>query len=437
MSIKAIEQKILSLVREYYRAIRAHRFIPGKTLVNYGGRVFDEKEIQGLVKASLDFWLTAGPLNQAFEQALADFVNVKYCLTVNSGSSADLLAVTALTSPLLKDRRLKRGDEVITTACGFPTTLNPILQNNLVPVFLDVELGTYNIRADLVEKAITKRTKAIFIAHALGNPADMAVLGRLAARYRLWLLEDNCDALGSRYNKRYTGSFGHMATCSFYPAHHITTGEGGAVLTSDPLLKKIVQSLRDWGRDCWCGPGQDNSCRRRFTQQFGRLPKGYDHKYVYSHIGYNLKMTDLQAAVGLAQMKKLDGFIRLRREHFARILRHLKSYEKYLLLPQPQKDADPAWFGFPVFVRDDAGFSRDQIVAFLEKNKIATRMFFGGNLLRQPAYEKIKYKICGSLTHTDAVMNRLFWFGVYPGLTQSMIRHILDTFDRFLTGYKR
>jgi len=422
-------------VGKFYACRAKNDFIPGQTPIPYAGRIFDDKELKNLVDASLDFWLTTGRYAQEFEKSLAAFLGVKYCLLANSGSSANLLALSALTSPLLKKKRLKPGDEVITTACGFPTTLNPIVQNQLVPVFVDVGLGTYNIKAEQIEKAITKKTKAILIAHTLGNPANLGAILKIVRKYNLWLIEDNCDALGSRYRDQQTGTFGHLSTCSFYPAHHITMGEGGAVLTNDPLLKKIVLSFRDWGRDCWCDPGSDDTCRRRFSQKCGALPYGYDHKYVYSHIGYNLKVTDMQAAIGCAQIKKLPSFIKARQRNFDYLYRQLSQYEKYLLLPEPEKLSCPSWFGFPLLVKTSAPFSRADIVRYLESKKIATRMLFGGNLIKQPAYQGIKYKVCGPLDNTDLVLERLFWIGVYPGLTQDHLRYMTQTFADFMHGY--
>ena len=379
----------------------------------------------------MDFWLTAGRYADKFENGLAGFLGAEYCLLTNSGSSANLLAVSALTSPLLKSRQLKPNDEVITTACGFPTTLNPILQNKLIPVFVDVELGTYNIQVEKIEKAITKRTKAIFVAHTLGNPVDIDRLSRVVKKHNLWWIEDNCDALGSKYAGRYTGTFGDISTCSFYPAHHITMGEGGAVLTNNHLLRRIMLSFRDWGRDCWCNLGVDNTCKKRFNQKFGDLPYGYDHKYVYSHIGYNLKVTDMQAAVGVAQLEKLPKFIAARNKNFAFLKRHLMEYEKYLILPESTKKSDPSWFGFPILVRASAPFTRNDIVNYLEENKIATRVLFGGNLTKQPAYQNVKYRISGDLRNTDLVMNNLFWIGVYPGLDHYMLSYMKNTIQGF------
>ncbi|MDD2752084.1 MAG: lipopolysaccharide biosynthesis protein RfbH [Candidatus Omnitrophica bacterium] len=431
-SLKKSRKEVLCKVKEFYHnANNNARFIPGKSLISYAGRVYNEKELANLVDSSLDFWLTSGRYAAMFEKGLAEFLGLKFCLLVNSGSSANLLALSALTSPLLKTRRLEPGDEVITVACGFPTTLNPILQNNLVPVFLDVELGNYNIQPGKIEKAITKKTKAIFTAHTLGNPIDIDKVKKIVKKYNLFWLEDNCDSLGSKYRGKYTGTFGDISTCSFYPPHMITMGEGGAVLTNDPLLKKIIMSFRDWGRDCWCEPGQDNSCKKRFSQKFGNLPYGYDHKYVYSHIGYNLKVTDMQAAVGCAQLKKLPGFIKARKINFKFIYEVFKKYRDYFILPQSEKYSEPSWFGFPVLVKERAPFKRADIVNYLESNKIATRMLFGGNLLKQPAYKNIKYRLPGNLKNTDLVMNNLFWLGVYPGLTMPMLSYIEETVSNF------
>ncbi len=432
---RKIRQEILKKVIEYFRTgEKKVKFIPGKTLIKYAGRVYDEKELINLADASLDFWLTAGRYTHRFEKELAKFLGIKYCLLTNSGSSANLLAVSALTSPLLKERRLKPGDEVITTACGFPTTLNPIIQNNLVPIFIDVDLGTYNIQVDKIEEAITEKTKAIFVAHTLGNPANLDRIMKIVKKYNLWFCEDNCDSLGSKYKGRYTGTFGHISTCSFYPAHHITMGEGGAVLTDDPLLRRIILSFRDWGRDCWCEPGHDNTCGKRFSWKLGKLPFGYDHKYIYSHIGYNLKITDMQAAVGVAQLEKLPRFIEERKKNFAFLYENLKKYEKYFILPRPTKNSEPSWFGFPISIKEDAPFTRADIVNYLEENKVATRMLFGGNLSKQPAYLNVKYRIFGSLKNTDLVMNNLFWIGVYPGLTKEKLDYVGQTIYQFFRG---
>lgn len=433
-----MRKEILNKIKKLYQTGKKHEvFIPGKTLISYAGRVYDEKELINLVDASLDFWLTAGRYAREFERKLAEFLGVKYCLLTNSGSSANLLAVSALTSPLLKERRLKPGDEVITTACGFPTTLNPILQNNLVPVFIDVELGTYNIDVSKLKKAISKKTRAVFISHTLGNPADILEILKIVEKHNLWFIEDNCDALGSKYGGKYTGTFGHISTSSFYPPHMMTMGEGGAVLTNNPLLRKIIMSFRDWGRDCWCETGHDNTCKNRFSQQFGELPYGYDHKYVYSHIGYNLKVTDMQAAIGCAQLEKLPKFIKTRRKNFTTLCDYLEKHGKFFVLPKETRDAEPSWFGFPILVKPDAPFSRADIVDYLERNKIATRMLFGGNLIKQPAYKDIKYRVVGNLNNTDLVMNNLFWIGVYPGLTKEKIDYVKKIFKQFLVHYEK
>jgi CDP-6-deoxy-D-xylo-4-hexulose-3-dehydrase len=427
--------EIFDKVTQLYDLKSRDRFIPGKSPIPYAGRVYDEKELISLVDSSLDFWLTTGRYAKQFEKDLADFLGVKYCLLTNSGSSANLLAVSALTSPKLGEKRLKAGDEVITTACGFPSTLNPIIQNNLIPVFIDVDLGTYNIQADQIEAAITGKTKAIVIPHTLGNPADLDAIMKIVKKFGLWFIEDNCDALGSQYHGKYTGTFGHISTCSFYPAHHITMGEGGAVITSDPLLKKIIMSFRDWGRDCWCEPGCDNTCKKRFDWQLGDLPPGYDHKYIYSHIGYNLKATEMQAAIGVEQLKKLPVFIESRKKNFNTLSLGLKKYENFFVLPKLTPHSKPSWFGFPILVREDAAFTRQNIVQYLEKCKITTRMLFGGNLLKQPAYATINHRMVGTLNKTDLVMNNLFWIGVYPGITEDMMDYMLNSFSSFIEGY--
>ena len=434
------EEKLRREIFERVKLLHEYRseedeFIPGESTVHYAGRIYDEMEIETLVDSALDFWLTAGRYAQKFEKELASFLKVKHCLLTNSGSSANLLAISALTSPKLGDKKLKPGDEVITTACGFPTTLNPIIQNSLKPVFIDVKKGTYNIKVDLIEESLSEKTKAIFIPHTLGNPVNIDEILKIVAEYDLWFVEDNCDALGSKYNGRYTGSFGHISTFSFYPAHHITMGEGGAVVTNDPQLKDIILSFRDWGRDCWCEPGCDNTCGKRFGWQLGDLPYGYDHKYIYSHIGYNLKVTDMQAAVGVEQLKKLPSFIKSRKENFDKIYNRLKAYEDYLLLPEKEEKSDPSWFGFPVLVKNNAPFNRDDLVNHLEDNKIATRMLFGGNLTKQPAYENIEFRLVGSLENTDQVMNNLFWVGVYPGITAAKMEYMLSIFENFLNKF--
>jgi CDP-6-deoxy-D-xylo-4-hexulose-3-dehydrase len=422
VSAEELRQEILGRVREYAAARWVKPpFVPGVTPVPVSGKVFDADDVESLVDSSLDFWLTTGRFAAEFERKLAEFVGVRHAVLVNSGSSANLLAVACLTSEKLGDRRLLPGDEVITCATGFPTTVNPILQHGLVPVFVDVELGTYNVDVKQLEEAVGPRTRAIMLAHTLGNPFDLDAVCSVAQRHNLWLVEDCCDALGSEYRGRKVGTFGDLATLSFYPAHHITTGEGGAVLTSDPLLKKVVESFRDWGRDCWCEPGHDGTCGKRFGWQLGSLPVGYDHKYIYSHIGYNLKATDMQAAVGVSQLEKLPTFIRRRRENFSFLLDRLKSETSTFVLPEPTTGSDPSWFGFPLTLREDAAVSRGEVIAYLEERRIATRLLFGGNLLRQPAYRDIQKRLVGELKNTDVVMNRTFWIGVFPGLDFAML----------------
>jgi CDP-6-deoxy-D-xylo-4-hexulose-3-dehydrase len=406
-------------------------FIPGESAVPVSGRVFDDNDIFAIVDSGLDFWLTAGRFADLFEFKFAKFLGVRDARLVNSGSSANLVAVSVLTSPTLGDRQLKPGDEVITVAAGFPTTVNPIMQNNLVPVFVDIELGTYNVDVSQLEKALGPRTKAMILAHTLGNPFNVAAVSEFAHRHNLWLIEDCCDALGSTMNGRCVGTFGDMATFSFYPAHHITMGEGGCVATNKPQLTKLIESFRDWGRDCWCAPGKDNTCGKRFDWQLGTLPYGYDHKYTYSHIGYNLKVSDMQAAVGTSQIAKLPRFIERRKENFRTLFAALKPLESCLLLPQATPGSDPSWFGFPIGVREDAPFRRENLIRALEAKKIATRLLFGGNLLRQPAYEGCEYRVVGELTNSDFVMNNVFWIGVYPGLTAEMLDFVADTILNF------
>ena len=433
---KVVRSGIFSKVKQLYELKKGQKkFVPGLSPIPYSGRVYDYREMINLVDSSLEFWLTSGRYAAMFEKKMSEYLGVKYCLLTNSGSSANLLAISVLTSKQLGERRLKPGDEVITTACGFPTTANAIIQNNLIPVFVDVELGNYNIKTEKLVKAVSRKTKAIFIAHTLGNTAKIDVIQKIAKKHGLWFIEDNCDSLGTKYKSRFTGTFGDIATCSFYPPHHITMGEGGAVLTGNSLLRKLILSFRDWGRDCWCDPGRDNTCRKRFSTQYGKLPFGYDHKYVYSHIGYNLKITDMQAAVGVAQMEKLPLFIQKRKKNFSYLMHSLKKHEKYFILPAPARGASPSWFGFPILVKETAPFKRADIVNFLEDNKIATRMLFGGNLIKQPAYEDVKYRVFDSLKNTDMVMNNLFWIGVYPGLNKRMLGYIVKTFDTFIRDY--
>jgi CDP-4-dehydro-6-deoxyglucose reductase, E1 len=422
-----IRAMILELVGEYCaEAFPQRQFLPGKSSVPVSGKVFDAAEMRSLVDASLDFWLTTGRYAAIFEREFARWTGIRECLLVNSGSSANLLAVAALTSPKLGDRHLVPGDEVITVAAGFPTTVNPIIQNGLVPVFVDVTLPTYNVDVTQLEAALSPRTRAVILAHTLGNPFDLAAVIAFTRKHNLWLIEDCCDAVGSTYNRQHVGTFGDLATTSFYPAHHITMGEGGAVLTNQPLLHTVVESFRDWGRDCWCNPGCDNTCGKRFDWQLGELPCGYDHKYTYSHIGYNLKLTDMQAAVGVAQLQKLGGFVEARRRNFETLREGLRGLEEFFILPEATENAAPSWFGFPIAVRPEAPFTRNQVTAALEDRKIATRLLFGGNLTRQPAYRDREYRVVGTLSNTDFVMNQVFWIGLYPGINQEILEYMLD-----------
>ena len=446
---EAIRTQILDLVKEYYAAKFAPKtFDPEKDLVHYAGRVFDAEEIVNLVDASLDFYLTANRYAERFESEFADYLGLSNALLVNSGSSANLVALTSLTSPKLKDRRLQPGDEVITTACGFPTTLNPILQNLLIPVFVDVNLGDYTAIPERLAAAIGQKTKAIMMAHTMGVPFNLDAVMDLVKKHNLWLIEDNCDALGSTYtpsplagegrgeggSPRLTGTFGHLSTFSFYPAHHITLGEGGCVATDDDDLARIARSIRDWGRDCYCAGGESNTCGKRFSQQFGTLPFGYDHKYVYSHIGYNLKVTDMQAAIGCAQLQKLSQFITKRKENFRKLTQILKPYKVSLILPKATENSDPSWFGYVITVKDQAGFTRNDLTTFLETNRIETRNLFSGNLLCHPAYQNIPHRISGDLTNTNYIMNNSFFIGVYPGIDDKRLNHIKIVFDRFMAG---
>ncbi|HLM79735.1 MAG TPA: lipopolysaccharide biosynthesis protein RfbH [Terriglobales bacterium] len=425
-----LRERIRALVAEYYHeAFPARDFVPGSSPVPISGRVFDEQELELLVESSLDFWLTTGRFAEQFEREFAKFVGVREAVLVNSGSSANLLAVAALTSQKLGDRRLRPGDEVITLAAGFPTTVNPILQNGLVPVFVDVQIPTFNVDVGYLEAALSERTRAIIFAHTLGNPFDVDAVTAFAKKHGLWLIEDCCDALGSTYRGEKVGTFGHLATVSFYPAHHITMGEGGCVLTEKPLLRTLVESFRDWGRDCWCAPGKENTCGKRFDWQLGELPHGYDHKYIYSHVGYNLKATDMQAAVGVAQLKKLPAFIAARKRNFAYLKSGLKDAQEHFVLPEATPNSDPSWFGFPLLVRETAPFSRNALIDFLYEKKIGTRQLFGGNLVRQPAYAGLNYRIVGDLRTSDRVMNQAFWIGVYPGLTPAMLDYVLETIN--------
>jgi CDP-6-deoxy-D-xylo-4-hexulose-3-dehydrase len=430
-----LREQIAALVREYQKVQFARRpFAPGTDLVHYAGRVFDEHELLNLIDSSLDFFLTANRYSDRFESDFADYLGVTDALLVNSGSSANLVALTALTSPKLGDRRLKPGDEVLTVAAGFPTTLAPILQNGLTPVFVDVRLGDYTADPERLREAVGPRTRAIMMAHTLGVPFDLDTVLALARQHDLWVIEDNCDALGSRYRGQLTGTFGHLATISFYPAHHITMGEGGAVVTSDHELARVARSFRDWGRDCYCAGGENNTCGTRFSQQFGTLPRGFDHKYVYSHVGYNLKVTDMQAAIGCAQLAKLDAFVAARRANFDRLAGALSKYADRLVLPRATEHSEPSWFGFVITVAENAGFTRDEIVRYLENARIETRSLFAGNLLRHPAFLDIPRRVVGDLEVTDRLTRDTFFVGVYPGLDEARLDYMISTFDRFMDG---
>ena len=431
MNTSFLRASISALVQQVHDEEHAPRaFEPGVSAVPVSGRVYDAREVSLLVDASLDFWLTTGPYAERFERRLADYVGVRHAILCNSGSSANLLAVSALTSRSLGDRALRPGDEVITVAAGFPTTVNPIIQNQLIPVFVDVEVRTLNVDPALLEAARTGRTRAVILAHTLGNPFNVAYVTEFCKRHGLWLIEDNCDALGSTYGDRKTGTFGDLATLSFYPAHHVTTGEGGAVLTSSPLLRKLVESFRDWGRDCWCAPGDANTCGKRYDWKLGDLPHGYDHKYVYSEIGYNLKMTDLQAAVGLAQMDKVEGFVARRVANWEFFRNELAGLEEHLLLPEPQLESRPSWFGFCMGVRS-TNYGRRDIVRFLDSKNIQSRFVFAGNMTRQPAMAGRSWRAATPLAYSDQVMERHFWIGVYPGITNEMRAYVVDAIREF------
>lgn len=431
-----IRQQILDLVAEYHALKHTPQpFVPGQMPVQVSGRVYGASDMQMLADSMLDFWLTTGRFNDEFEKRFAARVGVKHTLTVNSGSSANLVAFSALTSAKLRDRALKPGDEVITAATGFPTTVNPTLQWGLVPVFVDIKLKTYNIDPHQIEAAIGPKTRAIMIAHALGNPFDIGPIKELATKHGLFLVEDCCDALGATYDGQHVGTFGDIATCSFYPAHHITMGEGGAVFTNDNYLNKIAESFRDWGRDCYCAPGKDNTCGRRFKWKLGDLPAGYDHKYTYSHLGYNLKITDMQAAVGLAQLDRLDGFIADRRRNFATLMQGLAELEEYLILPEATERSNPSWFGFPITVRTDAPFKRDDLLVHLNQKRIGTRLLFGGNLVRQPYMLGRNFRTVGELTNADLVMTNTFWVGVYPGLARPELDYVVEEMRRFCRSH--
>jgi CDP-4-dehydro-6-deoxyglucose reductase, E1 len=430
--LSQMKEEILKKVSEYgILKYQQQSFNLGDT-VPVSGKVLDENELKFMVDASLDGWLTTGRFNEEFERKLANFLGVKYLLTTNSGSSANLLAFSALTSDQLGDRAIQQGDEVITVAGGFPTTVNPMMHYGIIPVFVDLDLATHNIDITQLENAYSPKVKAIMIAHSLGNPFNLKAILDFCRKYNLWLIEDNCDALGSKYNGQLTGTFGDIGTLSFYPAHHITMGEGGAVFTQNAKLKKIIESFRDWGRDCYCQPGKDNTCGKRFNWQLGDLPQGYDHKYTYSHMGFNLKITDMQAACGLAQLDKLDSFIQARKDNFNYLKEKLQSCEEFIHLPEATEDSDPSWFGFLITLKENAGVSRVDFLRYLDQNKIGTRLLFAGNLTKQPYMKDRKYRIVGNLKNTDYIMNNSFWIGVYPGLTNEMLDFMVNKIETFL-----
>jgi len=435
---KLIKSDILEKVKEYYSLVHdksEEKFVPGESRVNYAGRVFDEKEMTNLVDSSLEFWLTYGRYSKEFEKKLADYLGIRFCLLVNSGSSANLLAFMALTSPLLEERKVERGDEVITVAAGFPTTVAPIIQYGAVPVFVDVELESGNVDCSQLEAALSHKSKAVMLAHTLGNPFDLKKVKEFCDKHNLWLIEDNCDALGSQYDGKFTGTYGDIGTSSFYPPHHMTMGEGGAVYTDNPLLNKIMLSMRDWGRDCWCDSGKDDSCGCRFKGQFGTLPYGYDHKYVYSHFGYNLKVSDMQAAVGCAQLEKFPAFVEKRKENFKHLYNGLKEIEE-LILFKSYPESDPSWFGFLITLKDGVNFKRNDLVKHLETNNIQTRNLFAGNITRHPCFEELcegkDYRISSELKNTDKIMNDSFWIGLYPGMGREKLNYMIDKIKEFI-----
>ena len=441
--LENLKQEILEKVKEYHNLKFGDKkkFIEGETYVNYGGRFFDEKEMVNLVDSSLDFWLTSGPWVKEFETKMAEYLGIKFCSLTNSGSSANLLAFMALTSQELGERRIKRGDEVITVAAGFPTTITPAIQYGAVPVFIDVTVPAYNIDVNELEKALSPKTKAVMIAHTLGNPFNLKAVKEFCDKHNLWLVEDNCDALGTEYcidgEWKKSGTIGHIGTSSFYPPHHMTMGEGGAVYTNDPLLNRLIKSFRDWGRDCWCESGHDDTCHQRFTKQYGELPLGYDHKYVYSHFGYNLKVTDMQAAIGVAQLEKLPQIVEARRKNWNRLYEGLKDLEDKLILPQPEENSKPSWFGFLISVKEGTGKSRVELAKFLEANKIQTRNLFAGNLLKHPAFDEMKktgegFRVVGNLKNTDFIMNNTIWVGVYPGMTNEMLDFMIKKIREYI-----
>ena len=432
MSKKEILQKILKLTEEYsHYHFEKNDFIENISNIPVSGKCIGKEELKNMVEASLDGWLTTGRFNDEFQKNLSAFLGIKCLLTVNSGSSANLVAFSTLTSSKLKERAIKKGDEIITVAASFPTTVNPIIQFGAIPVFLDIKIPTYNIDESLIEESITSKTKAIMIAHTLGNPFNVKKIKEICDKYNLWLIEDTCDALGSKYNNQLVGTFGDLATLSFYPAHHITMGEGGAVFTNSIKLKRIAESFRDWGRDCYCEPGKDNTCNKRFDWQLGDLPYGYDHKYTYSHMGYNLKITDMQAACGLAQLDKLENFIKLRKSNYDFLHKNLRELEEFIILPEAEKNSDPSWFGFPISLRENNKFNRNDFLKYLDKNKIGTRLLFSGNLTKQPYMKEIEYKIHGDLKNTDFVMRNTFWIGLYPGLSNYHLDYSIKNFKNF------
>jgi CDP-6-deoxy-D-xylo-4-hexulose-3-dehydrase len=425
---EALISSLRNIVKEKVNKV----IVPGQDYIPVTGKVLDEDDILMGVDSMLDAWLTAGRYSEEFERKLARYMGSRFSFLVNSGSSANLLAFYALTSPKLGDRAIKPGDEIITVAAGFPTTINPMVQFGCIPVFLDIDMPSYNIKADQIESAITPKTKAIMLAHTLGNPFNLDIVMTVAKKYNLWVIEDDCDSLGATYNDKKTGTFGDLATLSFYPAHHITMGEGGAVLVNNAQLKKITESFRDWGRDCWCPPGKDNTCGERYCQKLGDLPEGYDHKYTYSHIGFNLKATDMQAAIGLSQLNKADSFIEKRRSNHDLLYKKLKPLEEYFVLPEPTINSNPSWFGFMLTIRDGVNINRNKLVEYLENNKIGTRLLFGGNLTKQPAYKNTNYRIFNTLENTDKIMNDGFWLGVWPGLNEEHYEYILHKINEYL-----
>ena len=429
---ESLRKDIAELVKEYAELQYVEKsFEPGKSVIPPSGKVIGETELQYMVDASLDGWLTTGRFNEQFENELAEFIGIKHLITVNSGSSANLVAFAVLTSPQLRDRAIKKGDEVIGVAAGFPTTVNPIVQFGAIPVFVDVDLTTHNVNADLIESAITSKTKAIMLAHTLGNPYNLEKVKGLCDKYNLWLVEDCCDALGAEYNGKHVGTFGDIATCSFYPAHHITMGEGGAVFTNNSELMTIAESFRDWGRDCYCKPGCDNTCGKRFNQQLGELPQGYDHKYTYSHLGYNLKISDMQAACGLAQLKRLPEFIKKRNFNFDYLSDRLSTLTDFIELTVPTKNSTPSWFGFPITLKDSSGINRVGLIKYLDQNKIGTRLLFAGNLTKQPYFKDVEYRVVGDLINTDITMNQTLWLGIYPGIEKEHLDYIAEKMEVF------